>query len=59
VQLQLIDLHGAGLALLRVQSEQLAQRANLHLVLGGSFEIPPEPADEGTSQSTTPPPAAR
>jgi hypothetical protein len=24
---------------LRVQSEQLSQRANLHLVLGGSFEI--------------------
>ncbi len=43
VQLQLLDLHGASLALLRVQSEQLAQRANLHLVLGGSFEIPPEP----------------
>lgn len=38
VQLQQIDLHTASLALLRVQSEQLAQRANLHLVLGGSFE---------------------
>lgn len=40
VQLQQIDLHSATLALLRVQSEQLAQRANLHLVLGGSFAAP-------------------
>ena len=38
VQQQQIDVHTARLALLRVQSEQLAQRANLHLSLGGSFE---------------------
>jgi multidrug efflux system outer membrane protein len=60
VQQQLLDLHSASLALLRVQSEQLAQRANLHLVLGGSFEIPPDqPDNEGTSQSVASPPAAR
>lgn len=37
VQQQLLDVHAARLALLRVQSEQLAQRVNLHLALGGSF----------------------
>jgi NodT family efflux transporter outer membrane factor (OMF) lipoprotein len=44
VQQQQLDLHSASLNLLRVQSEQLAQRANLHLVLGGSFETPPDQA---------------
>jgi outer membrane protein TolC len=38
VQQQQLNVHAARLALLRVQSEQLAQRVNLHLVLGGSFE---------------------
>ncbi|OGR18505.1 MAG: hypothetical protein A2X81_16600 [Desulfobacterales bacterium GWB2_56_26] len=37
VQQQLLDLHAARLNLLRVQSEQLSQRVNLHLALGGSF----------------------
>jgi outer membrane protein TolC len=40
VQQQQLNLHTARLALLRVQGEQLAQRANLHLSLGGSFESP-------------------
>jgi outer membrane protein TolC len=40
VQQQLLSLYAARLALLRVQSEQLSQRANLHLVLGGSFTVP-------------------
>jgi NodT family efflux transporter outer membrane factor (OMF) lipoprotein len=40
VQQQLLSLYAARLALLRVQSEQLSQRANLHLVLGGSFTTP-------------------
>jgi outer membrane protein, multidrug efflux system len=44
VQQQQITLHSAQLAALRVQSEQLTQRTNLHLALGGSFETPPEPA---------------
>jgi outer membrane protein, multidrug efflux system len=43
VQQQQIILHSAQLAALRVQSEQLTQRTNLHLALGGSFEIPPPP----------------
>jgi outer membrane protein, multidrug efflux system len=38
VEQQQLTLYSAQLALLRVQSEQLAQRANLHLALGGSFE---------------------
>lgn len=38
VQQQSLNVYAAQLALLRVQSEQLTQRANLHLVLGGSFE---------------------
>jgi outer membrane protein, multidrug efflux system len=33
----------AHIALLGVQAEQLAQRVNLHLALGGSFETPPPP----------------
>ncbi len=41
VQHQQLNVHVARLALLRVQSEQLAQRVNLHLSLGGSFEQPP------------------
>jgi NodT family efflux transporter outer membrane factor (OMF) lipoprotein len=38
VQQQQLDVYAARVALLRVQSEQLAQRVNLHLALGGSFE---------------------
>lgn len=38
VQQQQLNVHAARLALLRVQSEQLAQCVNLHLALGGSFE---------------------
>jgi len=41
VQQQQLNVHAARLALLRVQSEQLAQRVNLHLALGGSFSAPP------------------
>jgi NodT family efflux transporter outer membrane factor (OMF) lipoprotein len=41
VQQQQVEVHAAQLALLRVQSEQLAQRVNLHLALGGSFEAAP------------------
>lgn len=39
VQQQQLKVQSAELALLRVRSEQLAQRANLHLALGGSFEV--------------------
>jgi outer membrane protein, multidrug efflux system len=43
VEQQQLNLHTARLALLRVQSEQLSQRANLHLALGGSFAAPATP----------------
>ena len=46
VQQQLLALAAARTALLRVQSERLVQRVNLHLALGGSFEeraISPQP----------------
>jgi hypothetical protein len=33
----------ARMALLAVQAEELSQRINLHLALGGSFELPPPP----------------
>jgi NodT family efflux transporter outer membrane factor (OMF) lipoprotein len=48
VQQQQINLHGARLAWLHVRSEQLAQRVNLHLALGGSFEAPS--AEEAPSE---------
>jgi len=38
VQQQLLALAAARTTLLRVQSERLVQRVNLHLALGGSFE---------------------
>ena len=41
VQQQQLSVHVARLTLLRVQSEQLAQWANLHLALGGSFQAAP------------------
>lgn len=40
VQQQQMQLFSAKSALLRVQSEQLVQRINLHLALGGSFDAP-------------------
>jgi multidrug efflux system outer membrane protein len=38
VEQRQLALYGALTSLLQVQSEQLAQRVNLHLALGGSFE---------------------
>ena len=35
---QSLALHAARTALLRVQTERLVQRVNLHLALGGGFE---------------------
>jgi len=56
VQQQLLNLYVARLALLHVQSEQLAQRANLHLALGGSFENPPAPpVADATAQGSSAP----
>ena len=41
VQQQQLSLHAARLSLLRVKSEQLSQRVNLHLALGGGFADKP------------------
>jgi outer membrane protein TolC len=38
--LQRQQVQSARMALLRVQNEQLIQRVNLHLALGGSFAEP-------------------
>lgn len=40
VQQQQVHVQSARMALLRAQSEQLIQRVNLHLALGGSFAKP-------------------
>jgi multidrug efflux system outer membrane protein len=55
VQQQQVNVHAARLALLRVQSEALTQRVNLHLALGGSFEALTEPSP---NESTHPEPKA-
>ncbi len=47
---QQVALVNAQLALLRVQSEQLSQRVNLHLALGGSFAPPPLQAGATSGQ---------
>jgi NodT family efflux transporter outer membrane factor (OMF) lipoprotein len=39
VQQQQLSLYSAQVALLRMQAERLVQRVNLHLALGGSFEM--------------------
>jgi outer membrane protein, multidrug efflux system len=39
---QQLSLYAARVALLRVQSERLVQRVNLHLALGGGFDAAPE-----------------
>jgi NodT family efflux transporter outer membrane factor (OMF) lipoprotein len=38
-----LALNASESALVRVQAEQRVQRVNLHLALGGSFEVPPAP----------------
>ena len=46
VEQRQLALYGARTSRLHVQSEQLAQRVNLHLALGGSFE----PADKAVAR---------
>ena len=46
VEQRQLALYGARTSRLQVQGEQLAQRVNLHLALGGSFE----PADKAASR---------
>jgi multidrug efflux system outer membrane protein len=43
VEQRQLSLYSVRMARLRVQTERLAQRVNLHLALGGSFEPPPPP----------------
>jgi len=52
VRQQQITLYAARVALLRMQSERLIQRVNLHLALGGSFE-PTNAAPEKTSDASS------
>jgi outer membrane protein, multidrug efflux system len=51
VRQQQLEVYTARLALLRVQSEQLTQRINLHLALGGSFETVSDKATTKTSSA--------
>src|SRR5215470_10234775 len=51
VRQQQIALYAARVALLRMQSERLVQRVNLHLALGGSFE-PTSASPEKTSDAS-------
>ena len=44
VRQQQITVYGSRAALVRVQTEQLVQRVNLYLALGGGFETAPAPA---------------
>ena len=43
---QRMSTANARMALLAVQAEELSQRINLHLALGGSFELPPTPPSQ-------------
>jgi len=54
VEQQQLNLFAARLALLGVQSDQLRQRVNLHLALGGSFESASTPAPAETRVATKP-----
>jgi multidrug efflux system outer membrane protein len=45
IEQQRLTVANARMALVDVQAEQLAQRVNLHLALGGSFDIPERRAE--------------
>ncbi len=55
VEQRQLALSATRSALIRMQAEQRVQRVNLHLALGGSFELPPQPptteAPGGVSRS--------
>ena len=53
VEQRQMALTGSRSALIRMQAEQRIQRVNLHLALGGSFELPPPPPPP--PPPTTPP----
>ena len=54
VEQRQLALNATRSALIHVQAEQRVQRVNLHLALGGSFELPPE-APATTAPVATPP----
>ena len=56
VEQRQLALNATRSALIRVQAEQRVQRVNLHLALGGSFELPPPPPAPGAAPP--PPPQA-
>jgi outer membrane protein TolC len=43
---QLLALHTSRASLIHVRAERLMQRVNLHLALGGGFDMPPPPPQE-------------
>ena len=43
VEQRQLALTATRAALIHVQADQRVQRVNLHLALGGSFELPPQP----------------
>ncbi len=55
VRQQELSLESARLALLAVRSAQLAERVNLHLALGGSFEAPPPAPEQAEPPPTSEP----
>jgi outer membrane protein TolC len=59
VRRQEMAVEDSRLALLAVRSAELAERVNLHLALGGSFEVPPadEPAAEEEAAQAAPAPS--
>src|SRR5262245_41512832 len=58
VQERQISVYAARTALLRVQTERLVQRINLHLALGGGFDRAPPEAAAATIGNSAPPAAA-
>ncbi len=55
VEQRQLALNATRSALVHVQAEQRVQRVNLHLALGGSFELPPEPPPTTTAPDGAPP----
>ncbi len=49
-----LALNASQSAVIRVQTEQRVQRVNVHLALGGSFEMLPEPEKQGGSSGSRP-----
>ena len=47
---QLLALHGSRASYTHVRAERLIQRVNLHLALGGGFEVPPQETTKKEAQ---------